>query len=109
MKAIIATLLIGLAATTASAAPPYEILERALETDSVALELPASTAGSLWVTGCSSCPRLGLSSESQYFVDTTPVSFAQLKQILTTGTLRSVVVYYKTDDTRVTRIVALKP
>ncbi|HEV8333632.1 MAG TPA: hypothetical protein VGQ22_19560 [Steroidobacteraceae bacterium] len=110
-KATFALLLTAGLLTTAFAAeenepPRMYSSERPIETDMVGLPLPRAVPGSMTLRPCDVCTpvTLGLTTSAQFFVDSKPVSFADL-QALAQKSSANVVVFYDTKTNAVTRIV----
>lgn len=93
-------------AFAASQPPRMYSSERPIETDIVGLPLPRAVPGSMTLRPCDVCTpvTLGLTTAAQFFVDSKPVSFADL-QALARKSSANVVVFYDTKTNAVTRIV----
>lgn len=93
-------------AFAASQPPRMYSSERPIETDTLGLPLPRAVPGSMTLRPCDVCTpvTLGLTASAQFFVDSKPVSFADL-QALARKSSANVVVFYDTKTNAVTRIV----
>jgi hypothetical protein len=89
-----------------SAASTLRMVEQAIETSTVTTSLPDDATGSMAVSACAGCKPvlLRLSSDSQYFVGKTPVSYAQLRAAAS-DTTRQLNVFYDAKGRTITRLV----
>lgn len=90
------------------APPPMRALEQAIETHSGALLLPGSAAGTLTVTPCAGCRPLTLlaGASTTWMLGDRAVGFAELRRVLQANPRLPVLVFYRSRDLALTRLVA---
>lgn len=101
------TLAVALLASGASvAAPGARSLERAMETTTNVLTLPAQVPASFTARGCFQCQALQLQipADAHFFVGRDEVSFSQLRDFAQGKTL-NMTIFYKLDAPVVRRII----
>jgi hypothetical protein len=100
--------LIWLGAATAAAppAPDPSVIERAVETSSTVTSIPTAL-GAIAARSCLQCPTrfLTLTSDSKFYVDRAPASFAEFRQLAGGTRDYPVTIFYRAGDDTVTRIV----
>jgi hypothetical protein len=89
----------------AADAPRMYSSERPIETDTAGLPLPRAVPGSMTLRPCDGCTplTLQLTTSAQFFVDSKPVTFADLRTLAQKAPA-NVVVFYDTKTNAVTRI-----
>ncbi len=82
------------------------MIEQAIETSTLTTSLPDDVTGSLAVSSCAGCKPvlLRLSSDSQYFIGKTPVTYAQFRAAASSAA-RQLNVFYDTKGRTITRLV----
>jgi hypothetical protein len=96
------------ASAPSPAPPPIRALEQAIETHSGALLLPGTAAGTLTVTPCAGCRPLTLldGASTTWMLGDRAVGFADLRRMLQANPRLPVLVFYRSRDLALTRLVA---
>lgn len=96
------------ASAPSPAPPPIRALEQAIETHSGALLLPGTAAGTLTVTPCAGCRPLTLlaGASTTWMLGDRAVGFAELRRVLQANPRLPVLVFYRSPDLALTRLVA---
>ncbi len=96
------------ASSPSPAPPPMRALEQAIETRSGALLLPGSAPGTLTVTPCTGCRPLSLlaGASTTWMLGDRAVGFAELRRVLQSNPRLPVLVFYRSRDLALTRLVA---
>lgn len=93
--------------STSASAADFEILEDAVETNTVSVSIPTDSKGSIAVRACGTCPTilLRLTEESTYRIGESEVAFEEFASYVSDAGKRNLTILYTPKSRKITRLL----